>query len=175
MKSDDFQDIILKLKSGEGTVDLPNPELFDCIICGVSVKYKREHLNKKHQLDEDVYEELIAKRARGEDIRGDLPEREVMASYVLRPLSCILYPKTTLQVYTCNICERECMDFKRHLQVCHKLTEDQYRSFGTPSHSSFLYIQSPFKPVFFFIPFPFPLPFTYLLLYPQHFTFSLPL
>ena len=59
-------------------MDLPNPELFDCIICGVSVKYKREHLNKKHQLDEDVYEELIAKRARGEDIRGDLPEREVV-------------------------------------------------------------------------------------------------
>ena len=28
------------------TVDLPSPELFDCLICGVSVKYKREHLNK---------------------------------------------------------------------------------------------------------------------------------
>ena len=25
------------------------------------------------------------------------------------------------------ICERECMDFKRHLQVSHKLTEEQYR------------------------------------------------
>ena len=71
----------------------------------MSVKYKREHLNKKHQLDEDVYEALIAKKARGEDISEDLPEREV---------------------YTCAICERECMDFKRHLQVCHKLTEEQY-------------------------------------------------
>eukprot|EP00092_Neocalanus_flemingeri_P026546 GFUD01028770.1.p1 GENE.GFUD01028770.1~~GFUD01028770.1.p1 ORF type:complete len:933 (-),score=290.62 GFUD01028770.1:23-2821(-) len=102
----EYQDIVLKLKSGEGNIDLPNPELFDCVICGVSVKYKREHLNKKHQLDEDVYEELIAKKARGEDISEDLPDREV---------------------FTCAICERECMDFKRHLSVCHKLTEEQYR------------------------------------------------
>jgi len=102
----EYQDIVLKLKSGEGNIDLPNPELFDCIICGVSVKYKREHLNKKHQLDEDVYEELIAKKNRGEDISEDLPDREV---------------------FTCAICERECMDFRRHLQVCHKLTEEQYR------------------------------------------------
>jgi len=102
----EYQDIVLKLKSGEGNIDLPNPELFDCVICGVSVKYKREHLNKKHQLDEDVYEELIAKKARGEDISEDLPDREV---------------------FTCAICERECMDFRRHLSVCHKLTEEQYR------------------------------------------------
>merc|ERR1719471_2772174 len=102
----EYQDIVLKLRSGEGNIDLPNPELFDCIICGVSVKYKREHLNKKHQLDEDVYEALIAKKARGEDISEDLPDREV---------------------FTCSICERECMDFKRHLSVCHKLTEEQYR------------------------------------------------
>jgi len=102
----EYQDIVLKLKSGDGNIDLPNPELFDCVICGVSVKYKREHLNKKHQLDEDVYEELIAKKARGEDISEDLPDREV---------------------FTCAICERECMDFRRHLSVCHKLTEEQYR------------------------------------------------
>jgi len=102
----EYQDIVIKLKSGEGNIDLPNPELFDCVICGVSVKYKREHLNKKHQLDEDVYEELIAKKARGEDISEDLPDREV---------------------FTCAICERECMDFRRHLSVCHKLTEEQYR------------------------------------------------
>ena len=101
----EYQDIVLKLRSGDENISLPNPELFDCVICGVSVKYKREHLNKKHQLDEDVYEALIAKKARGEDISEDLPEREV---------------------YTCAICERECMDFKRHLQVCHKLTEEQY-------------------------------------------------
>jgi len=101
----EYQDIVLKLRSGDENISLPNPELFDCVICGVSVKYKREHLNKKHQLDEDVYEALIAKKARGEDISADLPEREV---------------------YTCAICERECMDFKRHLQVCHKLTEEQY-------------------------------------------------
>merc|ERR1719474_1782682 len=102
----EYQDIICKLRAGEGSISLPNPELFDCEICGVSVKYKREHLNKKHQVEEDVYEELIAKKARGEDISEDLPEREI---------------------YTCCICERECMDFKRHLQVSHKLTEEQYR------------------------------------------------
>ena len=101
----EYQDIVIKLKSGEGNIDLPNPELFDCVICGVSVKYKRGHLNKKHQLDEDVYEELFAKKARGEDISEDLPDREV---------------------FTCAICERECMDFRRHLSVCHKLTEEQY-------------------------------------------------
>ena len=102
----EYQDIICKLRAGEGSISLPNPELFDCEICGVSVKYKREHLNKKHQVEEDVYEELIAKKARGEDISEDLPEREI---------------------YTCCICERECMDFKRHLAVSHKLTEEQYR------------------------------------------------
>ena len=102
----EYQDIICKLRAGEGSISLPNPELFDCEICGVSVKYKREHLNKKHQVEEDVYEELIAKKARGEDISEDLPEREI---------------------FTCCICERECMDFKRHLAVSHKLTEDQYR------------------------------------------------
>ena len=102
----EYQDIVLKLKSGDENINLPNPELFECIICGVSVKYKREHLNKKHQLDEEVYEELIAKKARGEDISADLPDREI---------------------FTCLICERECMDFRRHLQVCHKLTEEQYK------------------------------------------------
>jgi hypothetical protein len=102
----EYQDIICKLRAGEGSISLPNPELFDCEICGVSVKYKREHLNKKHQVEEDVYEELIAKKARGEDISEDLPEREI---------------------FTCCICERECMDFKRHLGVSHKLTEEQYR------------------------------------------------
>ena len=71
----EYQDIIIKLKNGEETGDLPNPELFDCSICGVSVKYKREHLNKKHQIDEEVYEELIQKRKRGEDISKDLPSK----------------------------------------------------------------------------------------------------
>ena len=47
-----LKEVIVKMKSGEGsTIDLPNPELFDCSICGVSVKYKREHLNKKHQVN----------------------------------------------------------------------------------------------------------------------------
>ena len=69
----EYQDILVKLKNGEAAVDLPSPELFDCTICGVSVKYKREHLNKKHQIDEDVYEDLVKKKMRGEDISKDLP------------------------------------------------------------------------------------------------------
>ncbi len=69
----EYQDIIFKLKKGGEMMDLPNPELFDCSICGVSVKYKKEHLNKKHQIDEEVYEELIEKKNRGEDISEDLP------------------------------------------------------------------------------------------------------
>ena len=76
---------------GETVGDLPAPELFECIICGVSVKYKREHLNKKHQITEDVYDELIAKKSRGEDISDVLPEREI---------------------FKCLICDRECMDIK---------------------------------------------------------------
>ena len=67
----------LLLFQGKTVGDLPAPELFDCIICGVSVKYRREHLNKKHQITEEVYEELVAKQKRGEDINNALPEREI--------------------------------------------------------------------------------------------------
>jgi hypothetical protein len=55
--------------------------LFDCVICGVSVKYKREHLQKKHQIDQDVYEELIEKKNRGEDFTKDLPGWRLFISF----------------------------------------------------------------------------------------------
>ena len=101
----EYQEILLKLKQGIIVGDLPAPELFDCIICGVSVKYRREHLNKKHQITEDVYDELIAKKNRGEDISEVLPEREI---------------------FKCMICERECMDLRKHLERSHQITEEQY-------------------------------------------------
>ena len=53
-----------------------------------------------------VYEELLQRKNNGEDISDQLPDREI---------------------YTCTICERECLDFKRHLLVSHQLTEEQYR------------------------------------------------
>ena len=87
----EYQEILVKIRQGETVGDLPAPELFECMICGVSVKYKREHLNKKHQITEDVYDELIAKKSRGEDISDVLPEREI---------------------FKCLICDRECMDIK---------------------------------------------------------------
>ena len=43
-----------------------------CPLCGVRVKYKREHLNKKHKnISEDVYLELMA----GKEITKELRER----------------------------------------------------------------------------------------------------
>ena len=101
----EYQEILLKLKQGINVGDLPAPELFDCIICGVSVKYRREHLNKKHQITEEVYDELIAKKNRGEDISEVLPDREI---------------------FKCMICERECMDLRKHLERSHQITEEQY-------------------------------------------------
>ena len=101
----EYQEILIKIRQGETVGDLPAPELFECIICGVSVKYKREHLNKKHQITEDVYDELIAKKSRGEDISDVLPEREI---------------------YKCLICERECMDIKKHIERSHQITEEMY-------------------------------------------------
>ena len=101
----EYQEILIKIRQGETVGDLPAPELFECIICGVSVKYKREHLNKKHQITEDVYDQLIAKKSRGEDISDVLPEREI---------------------YKCLICERECMDIKKHIERSHQITEDMY-------------------------------------------------
>ena len=101
----EYQEILVKIRQGETVGDLPAPELFECIICGVSVKYKREHLNKKHQITEDVYDELIAKKSRGEDISDALPEREI---------------------YKCLICDRECMDIKKHIERSHQLTEEMY-------------------------------------------------
>ena len=47
--------------------------MFSCEICGVSVKYKKEHLSKRHSIDEGVYQELVEKRDRGQDITADLP------------------------------------------------------------------------------------------------------
>ena len=81
------------------------PSLLQCAICGVSVKYKREHLNKKHQISEDVYDELIAKKQRGEDITEELPERSTRR---------------------CHICDRECLDIRKHLERSHQITEDLY-------------------------------------------------
>lgn len=101
----EYQEILIKIRQGLTVGDLPAPELFECIICGVSVKYKREHLNKKHQITEDVYDELIAKKSRGEDISDVLPEREI---------------------YKCLICERECMDIKKHIERSHQITEEMY-------------------------------------------------
>ena len=111
----EYQDIIFKMKNGEEMMDLPNPELFDCSICGVSVKYKKEHLNKKHQIDEEVYEELIDKKNRGEDISEHLPGvRNKTISGNLYFNFCIFLDR---ELFSCLICERECMDLKRHLQV----------------------------------------------------------
>jgi hypothetical protein len=45
------------------------------------VKYKREHLQKKHQIDQDVYEELIEKKNRGEDFTKDLPGWKLFISF----------------------------------------------------------------------------------------------
>ena len=130
----EYQEILVKIRQGETVGDLPAPELFECMICGVSVKYKREHLNKKHQITEDVYDELIAKKNRGEDISDVLPDREI---------------------FKCLICDRECMDikvrkpktlkkcvngidrilpcthivfipFQKHIERSHQITEEMY-------------------------------------------------
>ena len=101
----EYQEILIKIRQGETVGDLPAPELFECMICGVSVKYKREHLNKKHQITNDVYDELISKKNRGEDISNVLPTREI---------------------HKCLICERECMDIKKHIERSHQITEATY-------------------------------------------------
>ncbi|TRY71884.1 hypothetical protein TCAL_08435, partial [Tigriopus californicus] len=106
----EYQEILVKIRQGESVGDLPAPELFDCVICGVSVKYKREHLNKKHQITEDVYDELILKKSRGEDISDSLPTRELVR---------------------CLICDRECLDFKKHIERSHQITEDMYEEIIT--------------------------------------------
>eukprot|EP00095_Tigriopus_kingsejongensis_P008992 maker-scaffold783_size97670-snap-gene-0.20 protein:Tk08992 transcript:maker-scaffold783_size97670-snap-gene-0.20-mRNA-1 annotation:"hypothetical protein HMPREF1544_09400" len=106
----EYQEILVKIRQGESVGDLPAPELFDCVICGVSVKYKREHLNKKHQITEDVYDELILKKNRGEDISDSLPARELVR---------------------CLICDRECLDFKKHIERSHQITEEMYEEIIT--------------------------------------------
>jgi hypothetical protein len=72
----EYLDALSKILKGESVGELPTPELYDCKICGVRIKYLREHLNKKHRISEEVYDELIVKQSRGEDISGSLPERE---------------------------------------------------------------------------------------------------
>ena len=101
----EYQEILSRVRQGKSVGELPIPELFVCDICGVSVKYKREHLHNKHQITEAVYDELATRKSRGEDIAPDLPERTV---------------------FRCIICDRDCLDLKKHIEKTHQITEDMY-------------------------------------------------
>ena len=111
----EYQDVLGRIRRGEKDLNLPSPDLFECGICGTSVKYKREHLNKKHGISEDVYETLIEKKDNGEDISADLPARTV---------------------HKCVICDRECIDLKKHIEKSHQITEDEYNEICENSPNS---------------------------------------
>merc|ERR1719361_1613242 len=159
----EYQDIVWNKKQGGAILQLPEAELFNCIICKVSVKYKREHINKKHQITDEIYEALLAKKNAGEDISEILPElpspelfhcnicgvdvkhrrehlskkhrineeiyRQLMKKKSRGENITEILPK--INIFKCIICDMESMDLKSHLERTHQITLDQYeRNFG---------------------------------------------
>jgi len=71
--------------------------LFECALCDSKVKLKRQHLDKAHCMDEDVYAAFLE-----QGFSGD--EKNLVAGSVC-----------------CKMCGKLCMDLSKHLQVSHKM------------------------------------------------------
>jgi len=76
------------------------------MICGASVKYQSEHLRKTHQISIEVYDQIMERKAKGENINKMLPRRKV---------------------YECMICNRETMNLSSHLVRTHQITLERYQ------------------------------------------------
>jgi len=71
--------------------------LFDCALCDSKVKLKRQHLDKAHCMDEDVYAAFLEKGFNGD-------EKFLVAGSI-----------------SCKICGKLCMNLSKHLKVSHKM------------------------------------------------------
>jgi len=84
---------------------LPTPEspkvLFHCILCNLKIKGRKQHLNKVHHLEEEVY---------------TLYQQNITSGAQIPELN------------TCKICRRICVDLPKHLKISHKLNIAEYDS-----------------------------------------------
>ena len=89
--------------SGEHKKIEPSVELFECKLCDSIVKLKRQHLDKAHSMDEEVYEAFLQKGSNGD-------AKTLVDGAVL-----------------CKLCHKLSMDLKKHLKLCHKMMSlEQY-------------------------------------------------
>merc|ERR550519_2732771 len=72
-------------------------DLFECKLCDSIVKLKRQHLDKAHSMDEEVYEAFLQKGSNGD-------AKTLVDGAVL-----------------CKLCRKLSMDLKKHLKLCHKM------------------------------------------------------
>ena len=79
-------------------------EVFDCQICGSTVKNLYDHVWRVHRLSETDYTERIAKLNRGE-YPGPLP---------------------SIETTECKICNMSAKGFREHLRRAHKITVAEY-------------------------------------------------
>jgi len=77
--------------------------IFQCALCDSKVKLKRQHLDKAHSMDEEVYESFLLKGSNGD-------VKTLVDGAVL-----------------CKLCKKLSMDIKKHLKLSHKMmTVEQY-------------------------------------------------
>ena len=83
---------------------MPPVVLFECLLCNSKVKLKKQHLDKAHHIDEDVYEAFLEEG----QTRQESGQDGVHINGVAGAISC-------------KICKKLCMDLSRHLKVSHKM------------------------------------------------------
>jgi len=79
-------------------------EMFDCQVCGSTVKNLQDHVYRVDRLPEAYYSERIQKMSRSED-PGPLP---------------------TIETTECKISNMSSKGFREHLRRCHKITVADY-------------------------------------------------
>jgi len=95
-------DEIPDAENGSSSFD-SSVDLFECKLCDSIVKLKRQHLDKAHSMDEEVYEAFLQKGSNGD-------------------------AKTLVDgAFLCKLCRKLSMDLKKHLKFCHKMMSlEQY-------------------------------------------------
>jgi len=99
-----YIDRIRRMRRGEVPEELPSIEVFNCMICNVSVKGLKDHVWNVHRLTEAEYEDRGNKMSQGED-PGELPSHET---------------------FECKICKVTVKYLREHLKNGHKITEAEY-------------------------------------------------
>ncbi|XP_071743490.1 uncharacterized protein [Lepeophtheirus salmonis] len=99
----EYQEILLKIRREDGTESSMEP--FDCQVCGERrIKNKKDHLRKKHQMSDEIYDKLLGHRQ-----------------------------SSSSTIKTCMLCEHETQDLRKHLERIHRVSYDSYMELTSES------------------------------------------